>query len=52
MKFIEQLNSQQFALIENFFATMPKLQYKGTVHNPKTKKDSEVLIEGLSNFFA
>jgi len=52
MKFIEQLNSQQFALIENFFATMPKLQYKGTVNNPKTKKDSEVLIEGLSNFFA
>ena len=52
MKFIEQLNSQQFSLIEDFFATMPKLQYKGTVHNPKTKKDSEVLIEGLSNFFA
>ena len=52
MKFIEQLNSQQFALIENFFATMPKLQYKGTVRNPETKKDSEVLIEGLSNFFA
>jgi len=52
MKFIEQLNSQQFSLIENFFATMPKLQYKGTVHNPKTKKDSDVLIEGLSNFFA
>ena len=52
MKFIEQLNSKQFALIEDFFATMPKLQYKGTVHNPKTKKDSDVLIEGLSNFFA
>ena len=52
MKFIEQLNSKQFSLIEEFFATMPKLQYKGTVHNPKTKKDSEVLIEGLSNFFA
>lgn len=52
MKFIEQLNSQQFSLIEDFFATMPKLQYKGTVHNPKTMKDSDVLIEGLSNFFA
>ena len=52
MKFIEQLNSKQFSMIEDFFATMPKLQYKGTVHNPKTKKDSEVLIEGLSNFFA
>ena len=52
MKFIEQLNSKQFSMIEDFFATMPKLQYKGTVHNPKTKKDSEVLIEGLSNIFA
>ena len=52
MKFIEQLISKQFSMIEDFFATMPKLQYKGTVHNPKTKKDSEVLIEGLSNIFA
>mgnify|MGYP003136828605 CR=1 FL=1 len=51
-KFIEQLNSQQFSLIEDFFATMPKLQYKGSVHNPKTKKDSDVVIEGLTNFFA
>ena len=51
-KFIEQLNSQQFSLIEEFFATMPKLQYKGSVHNPKTKKDSDVVIEGLSSFFA
>jgi len=52
IKFIEQLNSSQFSEIEKFFATMPKLQYKGTVKNPKTKKESEVLIEGLSNFFA
>ena len=51
-KFIEQLNSQQFTLIEDFFATMPKLQYKGSVHNPNTKKDSAVVIEGLSSFFA
>jgi len=52
LKFIEQLNSQQFAMIEEFFATMPKLQYKGKVKNPNTKKESEVVIEGLSNFFA
>ena len=52
LKFIEQLNSSQFAEIENFFATMPKLQYKTKVKNPKTKKESEVVIEGLSNFFA
>ena len=52
VKFIEQLNSQQFALIEEFFATMPKLQYKGVVNNPNTKKDNDIVIEGLSNFFA
>ena len=52
MKFIEQLNSYQFSKIEEFFATMPKLQYKGTVTNPNTKVDSEVVIEGLTSFFA
>ena len=51
-KFIEQLNSNQFSKIEEFFATMPKLQYKGTVTNPNTKVDSEVVIEGLTSFFA
>ena len=52
LKFIEQLNSNQFSKIEDFFATMPKLQYKGTVHNPNTKKDNKVVIEGLTSFFA
>ena len=52
LKFIEQLNSSQFKLVETFFETMPKLQYKGTVTNPNTKVESEVLVEGLSNFFA
>ncbi|MBG46574.1 MAG: baseplate protein [Euryarchaeota archaeon] len=50
--FIESLNSQQFGKIENFFTTMPRLQYKSTVKNPKTDVESEVLVEGLSNFFA
>ena len=52
IKFIEQLNSKQFSKIEEFFATMPKLQYKGTVKNPNTGVESDVVIEGLSNFFA
>jgi len=50
--FIEQLSSAQFQKIEEFFATMPKLQYKGKITNPKTDVESEVVIEGLSNFFA
>ena len=50
--FIEQLSSAQFQKIEEFFATMPKLQYKGKITNPKTDVESEVVIEGLANFFA
>ena len=50
--FIASLNSQQFGKIENFFVTMPRLQYKSTVKNPKTDVESDVVIEGLSNFFA
>ena len=50
--FIEQLTSQQFAQIEKFFSTMPKMVYKGSVVNPKTEVENEVVIEGLSNFFA
>ena len=51
-EFIEQLSSNQFQLIENFFTTMPKLVYKTKVKNPETKKDNDIVIEGLSNFFA
>ena len=52
LSFIEQLSSAQFQKIEQFFATMPKLQYKGKITNPKTDVESEVVIEGLANFFA
>ena len=51
VKFIEQLSSSQFKLIETFFATMPKLKYEGKVTNPNTGVDTEVVIEGLANFF-
>ena len=52
LDFVGQLSSSQFQKIEEFFTTMPKLSYKTTVKNPKTKKDNDVVIEGLSNFFA
>ena len=50
--FLEQMNSSQFKEIEKFFDTMPKLSHKIKVKNPKTKKDNEVVIEGLAGFFA
>ena len=50
--FVDQLNTKQFQDIEKFFSTMPKLSHTVKVKNPKTKKSSEVLLEGLSSFFA
>ena len=50
-EFIEQLNSQQFKKVENFFETMPKLSYTVKFKNPKTGVNNEVVLEGLSDFF-
>jgi hypothetical protein len=50
--FLEQMNSSQFKQIEKFFETMPKLSHTITVTNPKTKVESEVVLEGLASFFA
>jgi hypothetical protein len=51
-EFIEQLNTKQFKQIENFFTTMPKLSHKVIVKNPKTKVESEIVLEGLASFFS
>ena len=51
-EFLEQMNSAQFKDIEKFFETMPKLSHKIKVTNPKTKVESEVVLEGLASFFA
>jgi hypothetical protein len=52
MEFLEQMNSSQFKQIETFFETMPKLSHTVKVTNPKSGVESEVVLEGLSNFFA
>ena len=49
--FLEQLNSSQFKEIETFFETMPKLSHKVKVKNPNTGVESEIVLEGLQNFF-
>ena len=45
------MNSSQFKEIEQFFETMPKLSHTLNVKNPKTKKNNEVVLEGLAAFF-
>ena len=51
LEFLENLNSDQFAKIQAFFETMPKLSHTIEVYNPKTKVKSDVVLEGLASFF-
>ena len=51
-EFVEQMNTKQFQEVQKFFDTMPKLKHNVKVKNPKTKKTSEVTLQGLNDFFA
>jgi hypothetical protein len=51
-EFVEQLTTNQFKEIEKFFDTMPKLSHTIKVKNPNTGVESEVVLEGLTSFFA
>ena len=50
-EFIEQLNTKQFKDVQNFFDTMPKLKHEIKIKNPKTKKESKIILQGLNDFF-
>jgi len=50
-EFLEGLTQDQFGKIKAFFDTMPKVKYKDTLICNKCKKDNEVEIEGMQNFF-
>jgi hypothetical protein len=50
--FLEQLTSKQFKQVEKFFETMPKLSHTIKIKNPNTGVESEVVLEGLTSFFA
>jgi hypothetical protein len=52
LDFLETLNSEQFAKVQKFFETMPKLSYTLEIVNPNTKVVSDVVLEGLASFFA
>jgi hypothetical protein len=49
--FIEQLQTKHFRKVQQFFDTMPKLRHTIKVKNPKTKKESEITLQGLNDFF-
>ena len=50
--FLDSMNSTQFKEVEKFFETMPRLTHTIKVVNPKTKVESDVVLEGLASFFA
>jgi len=52
VEFLESLNTEQFLMIQKFFDTMPKLKHTVQVRNPNTNVVSDVVIEGMANFFA
>ena len=51
-EFLDSMNSNQFKEVEKFFETMPKLSHTVKITNPKTKVESDVVLEGLASFFA
>ena len=50
--FIDSLSTKQLEGVQHFFETMPKLKHDVKITNPKTKKKSTVVLEGLDAFFA
>ena len=49
--FLDSMNSTQFKEVEKFFETIPRLTHTIKVVNPKTKVESDVVLEGLASFF-
>lgn len=50
-EFIESMTHEQFEKINQFFATMPRIKKSVKVKNPKTGVESEVVLQGMSDFF-
>ena len=50
-EFIESLQTKHFKKLQEFFETMPKLKHTIKVKNPKTKKESDITLNGLNDFF-
>ena len=52
IEFLENLNRDQFAKIQNFFDTMPKVKTHLDFKCIKCGYEEKVLVEGIQNFFA
>ena len=50
-EFIESMSHEQFQRVQTFFDTMPKVKHLVKVKNPKTGVESEVVLQGMQDFF-
>jgi hypothetical protein len=50
-EFLDNMTQEQFAKIRNFFNAIPTIKYNGHVQCPKCKKEHDVLLEGILDFF-
>ena len=50
-EFFNDMTTDMFSRVQEFFSTMPKLRHILDIKNPKTKKKSEYMLEGLADFF-
>jgi len=48
--FFESMSTEQFDKVNEFFETMPRLRHITKITNPKTKIESEIVLEGLESF--
>ena len=48
--FIEQMTTDQFQKVTEFFTTMPKLKHIVKVTNPNTGVENEIVLEGMQSF--
>lgn len=50
-EFINSMTQEQFGKVRAFFDSIPKLTYSGNVTCPRCKKDHDILLEGILDFF-
>lgn len=50
-EFVNSMSHQQFTKLQSFFEDMPRVRYRTKIKNPKTGVESDLVIEGLQNFF-
>ena len=49
-EFIESMNTDQFAEVQAFFDSIPRLRHEIVVKNPKTEVENKIRLEGLQSF--